>query len=312
MTKLRMLALACGVALAVGPLAPVAPAQGKAPPADNNAGSYRFAAGDETLTSGDLVSINRKGAGKVTGVFVYSDPKSGKLYVRPKAGQPPVAVPANDIEKIERIRPAMTTGGKGGVKPAIDTGEKPAPKYEIHTLTVHNGPQATTFFYEDSLSPAERNQVNALERARANVLQKRAAVESLSQAIENAANTPSVTVVDNSMPNLGYGYYAYYSMYGLYGYPFTMNYPLYNEPGIGFGIANYGYPMWYYPGIMGGGGSNVVVQNSGSNPQNVAALTKALTEAETALAEARKNYVAISQRAIYDNSGHIVAVRLAE
>ncbi len=332
MIKFRMLLLGCGAVLAAGPLTPIAHAQGKAPPIQTKqvkkdtyqnllsnyqqgGGSYRFVSGDETLTSGDFVTISRKGAGKVTGVFVYSDPKTGKLYVRPKSAQPPIAVPANDIDKIERIQPAMGTTGKGGVKPAIETGEKPAPHYEIHTLTVHNGPEATTYHYSTSLSPGEREQLDALEQARATMQEKRAIADSLSQAIENEANTPPVTVVQTGGGGPGYGSYYSYPAFAGYGYYNPMYTPwITGWPGFNFGWTNYGasVPGWGYPAYYGGGGGNstVVVANSGSTGQSVAALTKALNEAETAFADAQKHYAALSQNAVYDPSGHIVAVRL--
>jgi hypothetical protein len=308
-----MLALACGVALAAGPLAQVAPAQGKSKETKKEAdtGSYRFVSGDETLTSGDQVSIKRKNMDKVTGVFVYADPKSNTLYVRPKSGQPPIAVPASEIDKVERIRPAGTTGGKEGVRPAIDAGEKGAPSYEIHTMTIHDGPSVRTFYYSTSLSPGEAEQLQAMERAGADVLRKRAMVDSLGAAIQDAATAPPATaVVETAGP--GFGYPAYMAPYAYYGYNLTFNWPLFNAPGYGFGLPSFGYATFApaYYGYGGGSNSTVVVQNGGgSTGQSVAALTKALGEAEAALADAQKNYVAVSQRAIYDGNGRIVAVR---
>ena len=340
MIKLRMLVLACGVTLAAGPLAPVAPAQGKPPPiktkevkkdtfADllrnyQQTGSYRFVSGDESLTSGQFVTITRKDKGKVSGVFVYADPKSNKLYIRPKAGATPVAVPSNEIEHIDLTRPAGTgTTGKGGIKPAIETGEKSAPSYEIHTLTIHDGPMTRTFHYETSLSDAERNQLNALERARTDLLQKRTRVESLSEMIDNAATAPPVTIAQGGPGVALAPYFAPYAFYGYY--PGFYNPFQWNWPGYSSGWSNYGYEipaLAYYPAYGGfgtyggyggaGGGSTVVVTNPGSTGQNVAELTKALKEAQTALNDAEKAYVAANQRAIFDNDGRIVAVRLAE
>jgi hypothetical protein len=309
-----MLALACGVALAAGPLAPVAPAQGKTKETKQAAdtGTYRFVSGDETLTSGDQVSINRKNMGKVTGVFVYADPKSNTLFVRPKSGQPPIAVPASEIDKVERIRPAGTTGGKGGVRPAIDAGEKGAPTYEIHTMTIHDGPSVRTFYYSTSLSPGEAEQLRAMEQARADVMQKRAMVDSLGAAIQDAATAPPATaVVQTAGP--GYGYPAYVAPYAYYGYNLVFNWPLFNAPGYGFGLPSFGYATLAPEYYGGGGNSTVVVQNGGGGAgQSLAALTKALSEAEAALADARKNYDTVARRAVYDGDGRIVAVRFAE
>jgi len=209
MIKVRMLALACGVASAALALAPWASAQDKTPPIQKKEaakqsfddllkshqqgnGSYRFVSGDETLTSGDAVSITRKGADKrVTGTFVYSDTKTGKLYIRPRAGERPVGIPAGDVDKIERVTPAVGTPEKGGIRPAIEQGEKPAQRYEIHTMTVQNGPYRTTFFYDMSLSGAERDQLSAMEKAGNDIVQKGTTIESLRTAMQNAPPTPA-------------------------------------------------------------------------------------------------------------------------
>jgi hypothetical protein len=330
MSKLRMFALAGTAAMAAAVLAPFAPAQDKPPPIESKqvkkdtfadllkgyqqgTGSYRFVSGDETLTSGDFVAISRKGNNeRLSGVFVYADAKSGKLFIRPKAGQPPIGVLSRDVDKIERIRPAVGTPDKGGVRPAIETGEKASAGYEIHTMTVHNGTNTTMFFYETSLSGAERDQLSAMEKAGNDLVQKGNSVESLRQALETAANTPPTTVVEtsnggNGYPGYAYPYYypvAYYNMYWVaYGGPLpaTVNYPFYPASYMG------------YPGNGGGGGNTtVVVQNTGSNGQGIAELTKSLGEAQAALVEARKTYVATTNRAIVDPNGRIVAVRLEE
>ena len=238
---------------------------------------------------------------------MVADPKSGKLYIRAKAGQPPIGVPARDIDKIERITPAIGTPDKGGVRPAIEFADKPAraPQYEIHTMTVRNGFYTTTYFYDTSLSPAERDQLSALERASDDVVQKSNTIESLSQAMQNAANDSGVTVAQGGYsgysPYLAYPYYYPVAYYNLYYY---LYYPM--VPGYGYG----GFPGYGYGG--GGGNSTVVVRDSGSSGQSIAALTKSLTEARAALVEAQKTYVAVARRAIYDPSGQIVAVRLEE
>jgi hypothetical protein len=325
MIKLRVLVLACGVTLAV---LPVAGAQDKGPTIQKKqvnkdtyedmlksyqqgGGSYRFVSGDETLTSGDLVTIARKGAeGKVTGVFVYADPKTNKLYVRPKAGQAPVSIPAKDIDKIERISPAVGSPEKGGIKPAIEFGDKPAPKYEIHTMTVRNGTSTSTFYYDNSLSPAERDQLGAMERASNDLVQKSTTIETLRAAMENAANDSGTTVVQTAAP-----VYPSYIVDPYY-YPYVGYYNAYYYPDFPLGT---GGPYWgLYGGLYGvgyyGGASNttVVVRDSGNAGQSMAALAKSLSEAQAALNEAQKNYTAMSRRGIYDPSGHIVAVRLEE
>jgi hypothetical protein len=316
MNHLRMLLVACVATLAV---ALPATAQDKSPPAqkkeapkstaDNPSSNYRFVSGDETLTSGDAVSVTRKGAGKVTGTFVYSDPKSNKVFIRSQAGQPPVAVPAGEIEKIERITPAAGSPGKGSVRPAFEAGEKAALRYEIHTMTVRNGPSTNTFFYDSTLSPAEREQLRALENANNDVLQHGSTIESLREAIQNAANDTGVSVVQ-----AGGGYPAYVPLYPYY-YPvayYNLYYYLY-YPMLPFAAYDFGGPFGgYYGGYGGGGNSTVVIRDSGSSAQSLAALTKSLSEAQAALVTAQKNAIAMSHRAVYDADGRIVAVRLEE
>jgi len=327
MTKVPMLALACGVASAALALAPWASAPGKTPPIQKKEaakqsfddllkshqqgnGSYRFVSGDETLTSGDAVSITRKGADKrVTGTFVYSDSKTGKLYIRPRAGERPVGIPAGDVDKIERVTPAVGTPEKGGIRPAIEQGEKPAQRYEIHTMTVQNGPYRTTFFYDMSLSGAERDQLSAMEKAGNDIVQKGTTIESLRTAMQNAATDTGTSVVQTAAPAYGqyipaYPYYYPVEYYNLYYY---LYYPMVPFAPYGATFPGYGYG---YGG--GGGNTTVVIRDSGSNAQSIAALTKSLNEAQTALADAQKNYLAATQRAVYDPNGRIVAVRLEE
>jgi hypothetical protein len=243
---------------------------------------------------------------------VYSDPKNGKLYVRPKAGQPPVGVPGKDIDRIERIRPAIGTPDKGGVRPAIEQGgDKTGPNYEIHTMAVRNGPTTSYFFYENSLSSAERDQLSAMEKAGNDVVQKGNLMESLGRALENAADTSPVEVV-TTPSYAGYPYYyPYFYPVAFYNLYYNLYYPM--APLAVYGYApfgGYGYPG--YAGGGGGGSSTVVIRDSGNTGQSIAALTKSLSEAQAALAEAQKNYVAVTRRAVMDPAGRIVAVRLEE
>jgi hypothetical protein len=331
MKPLRLLALACGAALLA---APALRAQEKADGPkiqkkevkkgayddmrqrfNQGAGDYRLVAGNETLTHGDFVTVTRKNGDKLTGVFVWADPKSGKMYVRPKAGQAPVGIATGDVNNIERITPAANGKGKGGIRPAIEPEGGTGPAYEIHSMQVHNGPYTTVYFFDTSLSAAERDQLSALEKAGNDVAQKGMEVEMLNKAIENNINQPPVSVVTTG----GYGDYGPYGPLP-YPYYYPVAYGLYSPllPGLNFG-GNYlyyygGIPSWYYPGYFGGGGSNttVVMQNGGDSGKSLAALRKSLNEAQTALAAAEKQYTTAARRGVYDPSGRIVAVRLEE
>jgi hypothetical protein len=327
MSKLGMLGLACGVMLAAtgAAKAQVQPAGGAGATIQDkplNKDSFealkksyqqgesfaRYGQGEKVVNHGDWVRVTPKGGEPITGVFVWSDPKTGKLYIRRKAGTAPVAVPARD-GVIDRIRPAVDGDEKGGVIPPVLGYEKPAsdPGYEIHTMTVRNGPYTTTYYYDSSLSPGEQDQLGAIEKAGSAVVQKGTLVESLRKSLEYAANDSGTTVVQNGG---GYGYgapvfaYPYFYPIGYYNLYYYLYYPWYG--GYPYG---YGWPGYY----SGGSGSTVVVNNSGDGGAKIAALTKSLGEAQASLAEAQKNYLALWQRsAIYDPSGRIVAVRLEE
>jgi hypothetical protein len=328
MKKLGMFALACGVTLAMAAAAraqvqPAVVAGGQ--PTDKKSkkdkdsfeallksyqqgGTNRFAVGDDSMTHGDFVTLKSKN-GPVTGVFVYSDPKTGKVYIRQKAGMPPVAVPSRDIDQ---IRPAGTTSDKGAVKPAMESGSATQPGgYEVHGLTINNGPTATTYYFDSSLSPGERDQLSAIENAGNDVARKAALVQSLRQSLENAANDTGVTVVPSGgyggyggygAPYLAYPYYYPVAYYNLYYY---LYYPMWGGYG-GYG----GYPG-NWGGGYGGGGSTVVVNNSGGG-SSVAAISKSLAEASSALADAQKSYASLRGRAIHDAEGRVIAVRLDE
>jgi hypothetical protein len=328
MNHLRLLGLACGFALAVAPVqgqvVPAAPNGAKKDTLADLLKSYQggasyasYGEGDRQVRHGDFVSITPKGSTTtITGVFVYRDPKSGKMYIRRRAGEAPVAVQIRDEDKVV---PAVDKTDKGGVRPAIEIDERPsaaAPAgYEIHVMKVHNGPRTTSYFFETSLSPGEREQLGQLERAADDVQQKSGLVDSLTRAVENSANEPPTTVVQTGGAGYGYGYpyYAY-----PYYYPVEYYNPYYYayNPVYGSLAANYGY--YYGPGFgygYGGGGSGanttVVVQNTG-NGANPANLMKSLSDAQAALTAAQKTLAVASSRAVYDPNGRIVAVRLEE
>jgi hypothetical protein len=323
MNKVRMLALGCGVTLAAVLAAP-APAQPGAPPAQPQKeppaaqaktptpGVAMASLGGKQVSHGDLVTFTQDGK-QVQGRFVFMDPASNTMYVRTEPGKPPMKVPTQGLDDL-KVVPAAGGPDKGGIQFAIEgDGKQPTPGNEIFTMEVNNGPFTTRFFYDNSLSPAERDELSAIEKASRDVAQKAMLVQSLRKSLEDAANNPDsgTTVVQTG----GAGYtppaYPYY-WYSSYNYPYLypvgyynlyyyLYYPMY--PGLPYGPGSYG---------GGGGNSTVVVQNSGSGTSNVASLTKSLNEAQAALAQAQQNLAAANNRAVYDPSGRIVAVRLEQ
>jgi hypothetical protein len=325
MNKIGTLALACAVTLTIASTARAQEKPGGPGPSKKDSfeellksyrqggGSHRFVVGDTAMKHGEFVTVTAKGMDPISGVFVWADPKSGKVYIRQKAGMPPIAVPGRDIEK---IRPAAGAPDKGGVKPAIEGEAQAAPGNEIHTMTIQDGPNTRTYFFDSSLSPAERDQLGAIERAGTDLAQKAALVESLRNSLENAANDSGVTVIPGGGGYGGYGYmppylgYPYYYPVAYYNLYYYLYYPMFGGYPYGYG----GFPGYYgggYGGGGGGGGSTVVVNNSGGG-SGVAALSKSLAEAQNALTDAQKTYAAVRNRGIYDSDGRIIAVRLEE
>jgi hypothetical protein len=244
-------------------------------------GTHRFVSNDEVLTHGDAVTITRKaGAAKVSGVFVYADEKSGRIFVRPQPGQPPVAVVARDIDKIDRITPASGRADKGGIRPAIDTGATPAPTYEIHEMRGYNGPYMAVYFDGSSVSAEERKRLLAIEQGSTDVVRKSVLVASLRQAIQEAVS--ELTTTDYG--NIPYNALPYY----------PMAYPVFYSGNILFIVPA------------------PIVDTRRDVTNSLAKLTKSLSEAEVALATARKNYDVARNWAVYEPGGHIVAVRLED
>ena len=278
MNRLYMPALLGVLTFACGPLL----AQEKAVPSDKSPvqpGTYRFVSNKEVLTHGDAVTMTRKSGGAtVSGVFVYADETSGRLFVRPQAGRPPVAVAVRDIDKIDRITPASGRADKGGVRPAIDTGATPAPNYEIHEMRGYNGPYMSIYFDSSSVSAEERKQLLAIEQASTNLVSKGALVASLRQAIQEAASELSTPQYEN----IPYSFLAYY----------PTAYPVYSSGNL----------LIVVPAP--------IVDNRPNVANSLAILAKNLKEAEADLAIARKNYDVVSSQAVYEPGGHIVAVRL--
>src|SRR4051794_17396770 len=97
-------------------------------------GARAVASGDDALSHGDLLVIRRKGNDTVSGVLVYQDAKNNRLLVRPRPNMAPVAVPMQDVQEIERIVPASTSGDKGGVRFANEAEARRAANYEIQTI----------------------------------------------------------------------------------------------------------------------------------------------------------------------------------
>jgi len=321
--------VALGVALAATPflaaqektadVQPTAQEKGAKKQAANQ-GMYRYVSGNETLTHGDEVTLTRKGeGGKVKGTFVWMDPKSNRLYIRPEAGAAPVAVAADDIDKMERVTPVANVQDKGGVRPAINDGDPQArPNSEIHVLEIYNGTTKSVHHFGDKLSRAERERLAEIDRAAADVADKRLTIQSLSRSVQNMGTDTGTAVVQTAAapPTLPYWAYPFYDYYAPGGYATPYYYPSYGPYagpmyGLGYG-AGYGLGYGYGGYGMGAAPSTVVVQTSGGGGASRSDLMKSLGEAQTALANAQKSYAAVQNNAVYGSGGQIIAVRMPE
>jgi len=319
MKLLHVLALGAVVAVAV----PGLRAQEKkgVPPKQPDP-AVRQGESQRQLMHGDRVTLKNKGEATV----VWQDAKNNKVYVRTKAGERPVAVTMNDIAD---VRPVAGTKSNGGIRPAVE-GELPTPQnpnYEIRSVEVFNGPYRSVHFVGRELSQAEKAQLADLERATNRVADDEERVQNLESAIQRQANAPATTqdvnIIQTSAVNpygYGAGYAAYpnfypYSTSGLYpGSFFAPYYPYYYPVGYyNSYYFNYYPPLAFYPPSQ----PTVIVQNTttGGASKSEATrddLAKSLQAAQDRLRKDRETYTQASSRAVYDNSGRIVAVRFEE
>lgn len=311
MKPLHVLALA-GVLVALGS---TAIAQEKPAPAKQDAAAkpdpnVRTGESQRQLHHGDRVVLKGKGEATV----VWQDTKSDKVYVRTKAGERPVAVSRNEITD---VRPVAGTKNTGGIRPAVE-GDPPPPSadYEIRSVQVYNGPYKTVHFFGRDLSPAERAQLNDLEKAANRVADDEELVENLENAIQrpsiptsqevNVVPTPAATPYPYGMPGVyPYSYFAPYYPYYYYPISYYNNY-----------YFNYYPPLAFFPPMMPQTSPTIIVQNSGGGANDGGAsrtdLAKALQAAQDRLRKDRESYAQASSRAVYDPSGRIVAVRFEE
>ena len=259
----------------------------------------------EALHNGDLVSIRRKGQeGRLNGTFVYEDGKNNRILVRPKAGATPVAVPLKDIEEIDRIMPASTEGGKGGVRFASD--EAAAARGEIHVLEVFNGPVKEVRYYGANLSPAEKQELAALQKAANDLAADQEAAARLERTLQEQPTPVEQAYQQQRAAQAAANTQSYFAF---------ENYN-YANGGMNFG-GNYLFPSPLLGGMPLISMSlptppSLLVPPAPLPPSSQADLLKAVQSARERVDHARQAYQTARSRAITDESGSIVAVRLDE
>jgi len=258
----------------------------------------RPAFGEGGARPGEYVAVTRKDGQKMTGTLVWIDEKNNRLYLRPQPGQAPVAIARDDVNTV-----AVQPREDGGIRTA-STGYTTG--YEIHTIEIFNGPNRSLHFFDRTLSPEERARLAEMEKSADDVARKSEIVDSLSEELKNQAqygNQPTVV----STYNAGAYNYMPFAFYPVnYYFPYATVYPFYNN------YFPYAYTFPYVGGGAAGQNSTVVVQNPSGSSSSPGELLKALTTAQEQLAQARSNYTAARNLAIFDGQGRVVAVRLDE
>jgi len=239
------------------------------------------------------------------------------------AGEQPAAQkkPVQKDAQGQTQKPAANVQDKGGVKTAINEGEQPGK--DIHAMEITNGSNRMVFhFAGGSLSKAEQAKLREIDAASADVAEKRMALQSIKQSLQDMGSDSGVRVIQsNAAPqNLPYWAYPFYDYYAPGGYPVPYYYGWggygWGGYGLGYGYGGYGpgYAGLYGPGNGPAAASpTVVVQTSGgNNGASRAELMKSLNEARTALANAEKNYATVQGSAVYGSGGRIIGVRIPD
>jgi hypothetical protein len=226
--------------------------------------------------------------------------------------------PAGEQPPAQKQKPAANVQDKGGVKPAINQGEQAGKGSDIHAMEIFNGSNRMVFhFAGGSLPKAEQAKLREIDAAAADVAEKRMALQSIKQSLQDSGSDGGVRVVQPAViqSNLPYWAYPFYDYYAPGGYPV----PYYYGYGYGgYGWGGYGWGGGYGPGYGYGAGyayapaaasPTVVVQTSGGNGASRAEMMKGLNEARTALANAEKHYATVQGSAVYGPGGRIIGVR---
>jgi hypothetical protein len=229
---------------------------------------------------------------------------------KPAGEQPPAQ--KKPVPK-ETQKPAANVQDKGGVKTAINEGEQPGK--DIHAMEIINGSNRMVFhFGGGKLSKGEQAKLREIDAAAADVAEKRMALQSIKQSLQDMGSDSGVRVVQPAaiQSNLPYWAYPFYDYYAPGGYPVPY---YYGYGGYGYGGNGWGGYGWggYGPGYAYGPAAaspTVVVQTSGGGDgASRAELMKSLNEARTALANAEKHYASVQGSAVFGPGGRIIGVR---
>jgi hypothetical protein len=256
----------------------------------------RPAFGEGGARPGEYVAVTRKDGQKMIGTLVWIDEKNNRLYLRPQPGQTPIAIARDDVNTVA-VQPR--DNGIRTASTAYTTG------YEIHSLEIFNGPNRSFHYFDRTLSPDERARLAEIEKAADDVVRKRDIVDNLNEELRNQAQYGNQsTVVSTSGNGYGYGLMPFAFMPINYYTPYAYAFPYYSQ------YFPYAYGFAAYGGGAGPQNTTVVVQSPSGSSASPGELLKALHTAEEQLAQARSNYTAARNLAIFDGQGRVIAVRL--
>jgi hypothetical protein len=247
---------------------------------------------------GNRLVITRKDDTKVVGTLVRVDRKGKRLFLRTEPGEPPVAVPNDEVKMAEKIMVRAAVGGAEAEK----TDNQP----EIHIMVIRDGTESRVHYFAPTVSPGEKSSLAQLEAAENEmarlqnlaglnaqyVTEERALQARRRQAQEAYYQAQQVLYINAVTPWFqpyaeGYaGYYPYYPLGGYAGY---------SSLGSSYGTASINPPD--------AGNEGVFKANFG--------VTLAKSASPEAIAKARENLAQAQRNAVYED-GHIVAVAYEE
>jgi len=280
----------------------------------------------EGYRHGRFLVLSLKGNNNVSGRVVWTDEAAGKVYIRPRDGDVPVAVPFADITKAERIQLASVKEGKGGIAPAsiregqvgpAILGPQPPDTPEIHVVRVVNGDVVTEHFYSNVVSHGEQAVLHRIEAAERDLAQARDLIADLNDMMQNKqqlqealvaqadAQTTALRILNNTARN-----YYWVSWY-------------YQDPPLGIAEAyywptnfrnnyhHYNAPPHYYPNNNNNALAYPIIQRQQNEGESFSPgrIVEDIQVARAGLEKAQQNLAMARSRAIYEE-GRIVAVRL--
>jgi hypothetical protein len=269
-------------------------AQVKAPifgPDQTKAASLKEATAAGDFKHGNRLVITKKDNTQIVGTLVRVDRQGKRLFLRTQPGEPPVAVPDDEVKKAEVVmKPAAPEGAAA---------ERPENRPEIHRMDIRQGTDSRVRFFAPTLSPAEKATLDQIEAAETEMAPYQDPAGLMAQYLRNEQ------ALDRVRQQAQEAYYR--AQTGLYTVAANGGFNYYG--GLGWGYAGY-YGAGYYGGYGGSFGLPFISPpDMGNEGVFKAALAANLAKGPNpeALAKARENLARAQRNAVYED-GHLVAV----